>query len=311
MKVLVPAVDIPMPKGSLDVEYIFYNPSEAIPAEHHDAEAIVVWGVSKAGLARIARELTSLRWVQSLGAGVEGVMAAGFGPGVLITSGRGLHNRPVAEHALALVLAAARRLHELRDAQIAKHWASHLGGVQRVTHGGEFRTLDGANVLIWGFGGIAQTLAQLLKLLGANITGIARSAGMRAGTRVASADEVDDLLPSADLLIMVLPATVDTRNALNTQRLCQMQRHAWLVNVGRGSTVNEEALAAALNEGRLAGAALDVFKEEPLPRTSPLWNMRNVIVSPHAAGGRPLGAKALIEENVNRFMAGLALLNEE
>lgn len=309
MKVLIPSIVEPVPSPVKGVDFVAYNPSRPIPVEHRDAEALIVWGVSRPMLTETATVLTRLRWVQSLGAGVESILAAGFGSDVLITSGRGLHNAPVAEHTLALVLAAARRLHLLRDAQSERKWAAHLGGVQAIRPKESFRTLDGANVLVWGFGGIAQTLAPMLKLLGASVTGVARSSGQRADTRVVGWKEVDDLLPTADLLVMILPATTETRHALDARRLGLMPAHAWLVNVGRGSTVDEAALVAALESDSLGGAALDVFEEEPLPPSSPLWGLRNVIISPHAAGGRPLGAAQLIRENTERFMAKRPLLN--
>lgn len=262
-------------------------------------------------LAQAARALTRLRWVQSLGAGVDAVFASGFAPDVLVTSGRGLHNRPVAEHTLSLVLAAARRLHALRDAQLKRQWAGHLGGVQPVKPKDDFRTLDESNVVIWGFGGIAQTLTPMLELLGAEVTGVARSAGVRGGRRVIGEDDIDELLPTADLLIMILPTNAATRHVLDARRISLLPPHAWLVNVGRGSTVDETALIRALAEGSLAGAALDVFEQEPLPESSPLWGMPNVIISPHAAGGRPLEAAGLIEENVGRFITGRPLINQE
>ncbi len=100
-----------------------------------------------------------------------------------------------------------------------------------------------------------------------------------------------------------------TRHALDADRLARLPRHAWVVNVGRGTTVDEDALAAALEAGRLGGAALDVFATEPLPADSPLWTAPNCVVSPHAAGGRPQGAEALIAENLRRCLAGQPLRN--
>jgi phosphoglycerate dehydrogenase-like enzyme len=108
---------------------------------------------------------------------------------------------------------------------------------------------------------------------------------------------------------MILPSLPSTEKILDTRRLSLLPRHGWLVNVGRGATVDEEALIAALRSGALAGAALDVFATEPLPADSPLWTLPQVIVSPHAAGGRPMGAEALLEENLRRLQEGKPLLN--
>ena len=136
------------------------------------------------------------------------VFAAGFGRDVVITSGRGLHDRPVAEHTLALVLAAARRLNLLVPAQVEHRWAAELGGVQPIEDHGSFRTLRGARVTIWGFGSIATTLAPLLQALGATVTGLARSAGTRSGFTVVADTDIGTVLPGTDVLIAILPGIV-------------------------------------------------------------------------------------------------------
>jgi phosphoglycerate dehydrogenase-like enzyme len=304
MKLLLPdSIDLTLslPDG---VQATGYAVDQPIPDEHAGAEALVVWGNPAGQLRDTARRLTGLRWVQTLAAGPDAVLAAGFAPDVLITSGTGLHDRTVAEHTLALTLAAARRLHLLVRAQADRRWAGELGGLQPVDEPHSFRTLRDANVLIWGFGGIAGTLAPLLRSLGAEVTGVARSAGERHGFPVRTAADLPELLPGTDVLINILPATADTEKALGADVLAQLPPHAWVVNVGRGATLDEGALLAALRAGRLGGAALDVFETEPLPPSSGLWDESNVIISPHAAGGRPLGAAGLIRENLDAFLAG-------
>ena len=164
-------------------------------------------------------------------------------------------------------------------------------------------------MLLWGFGGIAQTLAPLLTALGATVRGAARSAGTRGGYAVVAEDDLDAELAATDVLVMILPATPATERALDAARLAALPAHAYVVNVGRGATVDEEALRAALTEGRIAGAALDVTAVEPLPAASPLWDAPNVLITPHAAGGRPVGADALLETNVAAFLAGAPLRN--
>ncbi len=307
MKLLLPGsidLDLDLPAG---VEAVVYDVDRPIPDAHTDAEALVVWGNPAGQLRDAARRLTRLRWVQTLAAGPDAVLAAGFGPQVVITGGAGLHDVTVAEHTLALTLAAARRLHTLVRAQIGHRWAGELGGLQPVREPGAFRTLRDARVAIWGFGGIAATLAPLLAALGAHVTGIARTAGERHGFGVVTAADLPRLLPDTDVLIMILPATAATEHALNADVLALLPPHAWLVNVGRGATVDEAALLDALRGGRLAGAALDVFAAEPLPPGSGLWDEPNVIVSPHAAGGRPIGAAGRISENLAAFRAGRPL----
>ncbi|MDT5043477.1 MAG: hypothetical protein QOE51_4462 [Actinoplanes sp.] len=308
MKILLPdsiALDVRPPGG---VEAVRYAVAEPVPAEHADAEALVVWGNPAGQVRDAARRLTRLRWVQTLAAGPDVVLAAGFAPEVIVTAGTGLHDATVAEHTLALTLAAARRLNLLVRAQVGRRWAGELGGPQPVREPDSFRTLRGARVAVWGFGGIAATLSPYLAALGAQVTGVARRAGQRHGFPVVTQDDLPALLPRTDVLIMILPATPQTAYALNADVLAQLPAHAWLVNVGRGSTVDEAAVLAAIRAGRLGGAALDVFESEPLPPESGLWDEPAVIISPHAAGGRPIDAAERIAENLAALLDGRPLI---
>ncbi|MFC4553955.1 phosphoglycerate dehydrogenase [Georgenia faecalis] len=310
MKILLPdntPLDPDLPPG---VEAVRYSPSKPVPPEHHDAEILVSWGQSGSGsLADTAQALTRLRWVQSLAAGPDAVLAAGFADDVIITSGRGLHDRTVAEHALALTLAGLRRFPELAEARREHRWAREVGGVQALHPADRVTTLLGAHVLIWGFGGIGRTLARYLDALGAHVRGVARSAGERDGFPVVAEDDVDEELRNADVLVLILPSSPDTDHVLDAERLALLPSRAWVINVGRGSTVNEAALVAALEAGTLGGAGLDVFETEPLPADSPLWDAPNVIISPHSAGGRPVGVDELLSENLAAFVAGKPLRN--
>jgi phosphoglycerate dehydrogenase-like enzyme len=310
VKVLYPTNVDELPDVPADVTIVRYDPTAPIPLEHHDAEVLVSWGSTTELMRDAAERLSKLRWVQSLAAGPDDVLAAGFGEQVAITTGRSLHDATVAEHALALILGGLRGLHELIPSQAEHRWRADLGG-PRVERPGERReTLQGANVLIWGFGAIAETLAPLLSALGARVSGVARSAGERAGYPVHATDELPSLLPETDVLVLILPNTPDTRDALGAEVLALLPSRAWVVNVGRGSTVDEDALVEALRAGRIAGAALDVFKTEPLPADSPLWDLPNVIITPHTAGGRPREAASLVTENLAAFRAGRPLRNQ-
>jgi phosphoglycerate dehydrogenase-like enzyme len=295
-----------LPDGVVGVQVAVRN---RIPDVVRDADVLVAWANPDGLLRQEAERLTALTWVQSLAAGPDHVLEAGFRSEVIITSGRSLHDLPVAEHTLALVLAAARRLDLTTRAQIGRRWAGELGGLQPSDNSRRFTTLRGASVVIWGFGSIATTLGPYLEALGARVTGVARSAGERAGFPVVAQAELSAVLPTADVLILILPATAETRGSLDVDVLALLPSRAWVVNVGRGATVEEDALVAALQEGRIAGAALDVTRTEPLPVDSPLWDAPNVIITPHAAGGRPLGADELIAENVRAFIAGQPLRN--
>ncbi|GAA4957317.1 phosphoglycerate dehydrogenase [Actinoplanes utahensis] len=309
MKVLLPdtiELDPELPAG---VETAVYDVRRPLPDRHLDAEVLVAWGNSADNLADAAQRLKAVRWVQTLAAGPDAVLRAGFAPDVLVTAGLGLHDRTVAEHTLGLVLAAARRLNLLIRAQIGKRWAGELGGVQPVRQSDSFRTLRDARVVIWGFGGIAARLAPLLVALGAHVTGVARTAGDRHGLPVVTDADLPRLLPDTDLLINILPATPETTGVLDAAILTRLPAHAWVVNVGRGATLDESALLHAIRTGRLAGAALDVFGTEPLPASSPLWDEPNILITPHAAGGRPEGASGLLTENLAAFVAGRPLRN--
>ncbi len=317
MKVLIPTtIEFAAPEGSDSeahgpegVSYYRYDPLEPVPSQHRDADAMVTWFNTPEQLKDSAKNMPGLKWVQTLAAGANNVLNAGFGPDVIITNGRGLHDATVAEHTVALLLCAARRLHLMRDAQHQHRWPGELGGLQPERSPDVLTTLNGASVLIWGFGSIAAELAPMLTALGADVRGVATSAGSRDGFEVVASANIDDLLPTTDALVMILPAVAATQNALDARRLGLLPRHAWVVNVGRGDSIDSDALVTALTEESIGGAALDVFKDEPLPASSPLWAFRNVIISPHAAGGRPIGAETLVTENVRRLLAGEKLKN--
>lgn len=303
MKVLVPSlVSFEVPLDG--VEFVVYDPTVPIADEHADAQGLVAWGMPDDLLADAARRLTNLEWVQLLSAGSDSALAAGFDERVSIMSGRSLHDAPVAEHALALTLAAARRLHTLVRAQIGHRWAGELGGVQPEPSPGVFSTPRGANVVIWGYGSIGSTLAPHLRALGARVTGVATRARVGGDVTVVTPSDLPHLFPQTDVVIMILPATPDTQGIMSAELLARLPAHSWVINVGRGPTIDEDALIVALREGRLGGAALDVTAAEPLPVTSGLWDLPNVILTPHAAGGRPLGAANLVVENLNAHLRG-------
>ncbi|KAI1116295.1 D-isomer specific 2-hydroxyacid dehydrogenase [Nemania sp. NC0429] len=311
MKLLYPT-SVKLDVASLEgfgVSLHAYDPKSTIPEELIDAEVLVTWANDGASLRDAARRMTKLRWIQSLAAGPNDVLSAGFPSSVVVTTGSGLHDRTVAEHTLGLLLTAARRFDEMRDYQVQRKWASHLGGPQPDRPAGRFTTLRDANVLIWGYGNIAKTLAPHLTAWGATVRGVARSAGVRGGVEVYAETSLPELLPRTDALVMILPGDQSTNNALNAERLKLLPAHAWVVNVGRGTSVDEDALADALEKGEIGGAALDVFVKEPLPAESRLYQARNCIVSPHAAGGRPQDAEPLIAYNLRRLIAGQELKN--
>ncbi|PFG39992.1 phosphoglycerate dehydrogenase-like enzyme [Georgenia soli] len=309
MKILLPdtmPLDPSLPDG---VSSVVYDATAPVPEEHLDADALVVWGNRQADLAAVAGRMPNLRWVQTLAAGPDSVLSAGFPDEVVVTSGVGLHDATVTEHALALTLALLRRLPQSAAAQREHRWADEIGGLQPLRPDGAVTSLIGARVLVWGFGNIGRTLAPLLRGLGAEVRGVARSAGPRDGFDVIAEDDLTAELARTDVLVMILPATPQTERALDADRLAALPRHAYVVNVGRGTTVDEDALAEALRAGAIAGAAVDVTAVEPLPADSPLWDLPNLVITPHAAGGRPVGADELIAANLAALRAGEPLRN--
>lgn len=314
MKLLYPTsleLDIPSLEGYSVTLAPYDVAAPEIPKEHHDADILVTWTNSASNLKFAKENLTNLRWIQSLAAGPNDILNAGFDASkVTITTGSGLHDRTVAEHALGLLLVAARRFYEMRDYQLQSKWPTHLGGPQPDRPKNRFTTLRDARVLVWGFGNIAKSLVPSLTLLGSEVKGVARTPGIRNGIEVYGEDRLVELLPQTDALVMILPGSDSTRHALNAERLKLLPKHAWVVNVGRGTSIDEEALADALQKGEIGGAALDVFETEPLPENSRLWKVPNLVVSPHAAGGRPQEAEVLIAYNLRRFLANQEVKNK-
>lgn len=309
VKLLYPT-SVPLDVQSLEGFSVALHPYDVkvpIPEEHTDADFLVTWANSPDNLKDAAKRLTKVRWIQSLAAGPNDVLNAGFDTSrITVTTGSGLHNGPVAEHTLGLLLNAARRFNEMAEYQLRGKWPGHLGGSFPRS---DFTTLRGSRVLIWGYGNIAKELTSMLVPLGAKVRGVARTAGVRDGVEVLSDDKLPEVLPETDALVMILPGQASTNNALNAERLKLLPKHAWVVNVGRGTSVDEDALADALEKGEIGGAALDVFKTEPLPESSRLWKTPNLIISPHAAGGRPEGCEELIALNLRRFLATQPLKN--
>lgn len=312
MKLLYPTslhIDAKSLEG-FSVDLHAYDVTVPIPEPLIDAEFLVTWSNKPSNLRDAAQRMKNLRWIQSLAAGPNDVLSAGFDASrVAITTGSGLHDETVAEHTVGLLLNAARRFYEMRDYQSRGEWPGHLGGPLPDREPNTFRTLKGANITVWGFGNIAKTLAPVLTALGANVTGVARSSGVRNGYEVVAEARLPEILPKTDALVMILPGSASTNGALNAERLALLPRHAWVVNVGRGTSVDEDALVEALEKGSIGGAALDVFSVEPLPKESKLYAAPNLILSPHAAGGRPREAEALIGYNLRRLLAGQELKN--
>nr|WP_236599965.1 D-2-hydroxyacid dehydrogenase [Ramlibacter alkalitolerans] len=250
---------------------------------------------------------SALRWVHIHSAGVDRpVYQRLLARGVRVSTSSGANARVVAHSALAGVLALARHLPLLAAAQRERRWAPLIGS-------GLPRDLDGQHAVLVGWGPIAQAIGRLLLAFGLRVT-VVRQQDRAAGEGFATvaADRLHEVLPAADWLLLACPLTPATRGMIDARALALLPAHARLVNVARGELVDEPALAAALESGRLAGAFLDVFAHEPLPADSPLWSLANVIVTPHSAGfsdGNAARVERLFLDNLRRWCAGEELRN--
>jgi D-3-phosphoglycerate dehydrogenase len=233
-----------------------------------------------------------VRWVQLPAAGVEAWLPRTT-DGRVWTSAAGAYGLPVAEHALALMLAGARRL---VDCARTRTWTEPPA-----------RPLDGSTVAILGAGGIGRALTRLLEPLDVEVLAVTRRG--RDGTL--PVHRLPDVLPAADHVVIAAPATPDTRHLIGATELDAMRADAWLVNVARGSLVDTDALVAALAAGAIGGAALDVTDPEPLPDGHPLWSEPRALITPHIANPGATLRRYLarhVEENVRRFARGEELL---
>lgn len=252
-----------------------------------------------------------LRFVQSASAGINQYDQAAFrAQGVRLASAQGANEQAVAEHTVALILALARRIPEARDNQAKRFWRP-----MQSDHAAREDVIGGKTLVVVGLGRIGGRLARLAKAFGMHVIGVRRDPG--AGTN--GADEVvatRDLLaalPRADHVALTCPLTPETQDLIDAEALAAMKPGAILVNVARGGCVVEPDLIAALRSGHLAMAGLDVTAEEPLPSSSPLWQMPNVLVTPHSAGetrAYEASVVALLVENIARLRRGETLVNQ-
>ena len=221
---------------------------------------------------------------------------------LLITNSASGWAPTVAEHAVALLLALQRRIVPMHQAKAARQWTQLA---MRPT----LASLEATNVVLLGFGEIGQQIARLLKPFGTRVIAVARSERSHPDVeRIVSVEQLDDVLGQADALVAALPGLRATLRLIDARRLALLPPHAVIVNVGRGETIDEAALADALRTSKLGGAGLDVYEREPLPPESPLWGLDNVILSPHVAGmGRSRlfeRLAALCADNAGRFNRG-------
>ncbi|MFQ3788194.1 D-2-hydroxyacid dehydrogenase [Halomonas sp. A29] len=266
---------------------------------------VVVGHESEALIDGLAAPPASLRWVQIMSAGADRLLEAiGSAPVAFrITNVRGIHARAMAEYLLAVLLHFEKQLGRFAENMEHRQWERPILG-----------QLTGKRLLICGAGGIGQPVGAVLDGLGVRVEAIARDARPRAPfQRVHLLAELPEVVGAFDYVFCALPLTRETRDVFNRDVIDAMKPGAIFVNVARGELVDESALIASLCTGRLAGAALDAFREEPLPSDSPLWSTPNLMITPHVAGrfasGHELGL-AVFRENMAAYLTGAPLLTE-
>jgi len=268
------------------------------------AEVLVTHLVSPERLA----EAKQLRWIQTLGAGVEWLLTPEIvgREALVITNASGVHPDQIAEHVFMLILALTRRLPQVLEQQRQQRWDA-----------APFRqhipTLAGSTLGILGVGAIGLRIAQLGAAFGMRVLGSRRGAEpVPYVERIYAPDELHALLRESQYIVNALPLTAATRGLLGPKEFAVLRKGAVLINIGRGGSVQTDALVQALTAGQLAGAGLDVTDPEPLPADHPLWHLPNVIITPHYSGGRPDYSDLVTQlfiENLQRYAQGQPLQN--
>ena len=274
-----------------------------------EADVVLASGMWHNGLIQHAHRL---RFIQSISSGTDQYEKEALrAQGIRLASAAGVNARAVAEHAMGLILALARRLPEGRDNQAARHWRGMIGDL---THRED--ELGGKTLAIIGLGRIGGRLARLAKAFDMAVIGFRRDPSQGAGEAdsVHALAELKAQLPKADFVALTCPLTPETARVINAETLGAMKRSAFVVNVARGGCVDEAALLAALNEGRLAGAALDCTDPEPPVAESPLWTLPNVFLTPHTGGETTRYEANVIEilmDNLDRLWRGETTLRNQ
>lgn len=248
-----------------------------------------------------------LKWFQTMWAGSDEYEGEGIlPPGIMLTSSSGSNSQSVAEHMLACLLALCRRLPIYRDSQRAHLWKDE----------GKMKTISGGTVLVVGAGHLGSAFAGLCRGLGARTVGLKRTVRgpVEGFDQVYPMDQLDELLSQADVVVLVLPHSPQTAGLMDGRRLRLMKEDAILISAGRGTVLDQDALVQVMGEGKLWGAALDVTVPEPLPADSPLWDIPNLILTPHVAGGMRLeitrkNCIQMAQDNLRRYLAGEPLVN--
>lgn len=298
-----------------DFEFVFATPEEAAhpdcicPQRSEEELSELCRGcevVIGAAPLDALQSSSELRFLQLTTAGTEPYAVPGkLDERITIANATGAYGTAVAEHMLASLLMLWKKLHLYRDNMKNAQWLDH----------GEVRSPLGSKILVVGCGDIGSRFAGMAHALGAHVIGVRRTGGAVIGCdETVTADRLDELLPEADAVVLALPSNAETKGMFSRERLSLMKRDAVLINAGRGNTVDTDALAELLADGRIAGAALDVTEPEPLPPSHPLWKAENVLITPHVSGFYHLrqtydAVADICTENMRRYSSDGELLN--
>jgi phosphoglycerate dehydrogenase-like enzyme len=288
-----------------DIEVVSRTNYEGAEKDLAEADVLMTWSLRPEQF-RLGKKL---RWVHSPAAAVHLLMSPELvASDVVVTNARDVHGPVVAEHALALMLALAKRLPSAMRYQQRHTWAQTELWSEKPSP----REIAGATLAVVGLGSIGREVARRASALGLRVLAVRehREKGAESA-EVFGPDDLDRVLAQADFVVLAAPLTPQTEGLINAARLAAMKRDAYLINVSRGPLVDEAALVEALRSGRIAGAALDVFEPEPLPADSPLWDVENLLITPHtAAVTERLWERHydLLAENLRRYLAGEPLL---
>lgn len=255
----------------------------------------------------ILKNAPNVKWVQSLSVGVDAMLhEETINSDLIITNTRGCTSIPIAEHTIAMITSFAKDVPMMLQNKRERKWEKTNS-----------KDLTDATVCIVGYGQIGKEIAKRCKPFGMKVIGCRRNPTKVVGDhdyadRIVGMDQIDEALQQADFVVLALPATTETDNFLDKERLHAMKKGSFLINIGRGNAVVEGDLVKALRSGHIAGAALDVFDVEPLPVDHPFWQMDNVIISPHQSYYSPKNIDRIMDlfyQNVERFIAGESLIN--
>jgi phosphoglycerate dehydrogenase-like enzyme len=268
------------------------------------AEVMLGWNFRAASLREAWSAVDSLRWIHWSGAGVDAALFDELVESdIQFSNARGVFDRPMAEWVLGMIIGFAKRFPETRAFQARAEWNYRMSEM-----------VAGKRALVVGVGSIGREVGRLLRAVGMDVEGVGRSTrdGDPDFDHVYSTDDLLTRLPLADYVVLITPLTEQTRGLFGVAQFDAMSSRARFLNIGRGALVDEAALLAALQQGGIAGAALDVFVEEPLPPQSPFWTAPNCLVSPHMSGDYAEFETTMADqfiENWHRYRAGETLMN--